>query len=357
MKKWLSLLVLPLLLCACGNNTPSGDNTNACSVLNVYNAGEYIDENVNEIFAKEHGVKVNYSLFASNEEMYTKLMSGTKYDVIIPSDYMIQKMISENLLQKIDRNKITNFDNLYEGTLNKAFDPLNEYSIPYFWGNVGIVYYTTKIDPKDVESEGWNVFQNTKYKGMIYMYDSERDAFMMALKALGYSMNTTSLDELNEAYEWLAQVQTTMDPLTATDEAIDGLIYGQKAMGMMYSGDAAYILSENEDMAYFVPEEGTNLWVDAMVIPANASCPELAHEYINYMLDYDTALANSSFVGYSSSNKEVFEELAGEGGDYEGINAYTPRVNYAKDEVFVNNEEVRKVISELWIKVKALNKQ
>ena len=151
MKKWLSLLVLPLLLCACGNNTPSGDNTNACSVLNVYNAGEYIDENVNEIFAKEHGVKVNYSLFASNEEMYTKLLGGTVYDIIIPSDYMIEKLIEDKLVQKIDKSKVTVYDELYDGLITD-YDPGLEYSVPYFWGNVGIVYDSTKIDTADVES-------------------------------------------------------------------------------------------------------------------------------------------------------------------------------------------------------------
>ena len=187
---------------------------------------------------------------------------------------------------------------------------------------------------------------------MIYMYDSERDAFMVALKALGYSMNTEDEDEINEAYEWLLQVHETMEPAYVTDEAIDGLIYGEKAMGFMYSGDAAIILEENENMAFYVPEEGTNIWTDAMVIPANASCPLLANEFINYMISYEAAYDNSATVGYTSSNAEVLEEMTSVGGLYYGNDAYLPRTDNDNDEVFKNNQTVRELMSELWIRVK-----
>lgn len=354
MKRITSLLLTLLLLAGCGQTSNQSEalETYGCDVLNVYNWGEYIGENVISNFEQKYGVRVNYSLFASNEEMYTKLLGGSQYDVLIPSDYMIEKLLDEDMLQPLDKSMITNIDNLYEGVLNKSYDPDNTYSIPYFWGNVGIVYDKTLVDSADVESQGWEVLRNEKYKGMIYMYDSERDSFMVALKALGYSMNTENEDELNEAYEWLSELHNTMNPAYVTDEAIDGLIYGEKAMGVMYSGDAAYILSENENMAYFVPEQGTNVWNDAMVIPSNAGCPKLANEFINFVLEYEQSFDNSSYVGYASSNAEVLEEMSSEGGDYYGNNAYFPDLSNPLNEEFHNNESVRKIISELWVKVK-----
>jgi spermidine/putrescine-binding protein len=175
---------------------------------------------------------------------------------------------------------------------------------------------------------------------------------MMALKALGYSMNTDSEEELNAAYEWLVQCVETMDPEIVTDEIIDNMAQGRKAMGIVYSGDAAYIMSENEDMGFYMPETGTNFWVDGMVIPANANNVELAHEFMDYVSTYEGAYDNSSYVGYTSPNKEVMDELSGEGGDYEGINAYIPRTDNENDEVFEFNATTRKIISNLWSKVK-----
>lgn len=355
MKKLLSLLAVSLFLVACGTKTSDSttpEKENVCSVLNVYNVGEYIGENVIENFEKEFNVRINYSLFASNEEMYTKLLGGTSYDLLIPSDYMIERLIKENFLQPINKDVISHFGNLYEGTLKKEYDPENTYSIPYFWGNVGIVYDKTIVDTADVEAQGWDVLKNPKYAGKLYMYDSERDSFMVALKALGFSMNTTNQEELTAAYEWLVDLHNTMDPAYVTDEAIDGLVYGEKAMGVMYSGDAAYITSENENMAYFVPEQGTNLWVDAMVIPANAACPELANEFINFILRDDISRDNTKTVGYASSNKNILKEMTEEGGTYAENSAYLPRTNFEKDEVFFDNENNRKIISELWVKVK-----
>ena len=320
--------------------------------LNVYNAGEYIEEELISQFEEEYGVKINYSMFSSNEELYTKLMSGTLYDVLVPSDYMIQRLMIENYLQPIDKSIVTDLDLLAEGTKNLEWDPDNTYAVPYFWGNVGICYDPNIIDPEDVENEGFAVFKNPKYAGQIFMYDSERDAFMIAFKDLGYSMNTSDPEEIQAAYEWLIEMDDAVNPAYVTDEIIDGLINGEKAMGLVYSGDAAYILSENEEMAYFCPEYGTNLWVDAMVIPATAQNPELANVFINFMLQYDAAYANSDFVGYASNNQEVLEVLSGEGGTYEGNDAYVPRNDNPNDEVFINNDFQRKMISDLWVKVK-----
>ena len=320
--------------------------------LYVYNWGEYTGENIIQDFEAETGATVVMENFDSNEQMYIKVANGEAYDILVPSDYMIQRMMDEGYLQKLDQTKITCLGDLTDAVLSLPYDPNNEYSVPYFWGTVGIVYDKTKVDMKDLEKEGFNIFLDEKYRSDIYLYDSERDSFMMALKALGYSMNTEDKDELQKAYDWLIQCVETMEPEIVTDEIIDNMAQGRKALGLIYSGDATYIMSENENMGFYLPEGGTNQWSDAMVIPANAKNPDLAHEFINFASSYAGAYDNSSYVGYTSPNKEVMNELSGAGGDYEGINAYIPRTDNENDEVFVYNEETRKIISNMWSKVK-----
>ena len=320
--------------------------------LHVYNWGEYTGENLLNDFEAKTGAKVVMENFDSNEQMYIKVANGETYDVLVPSDYMIQRLIGEDYLQKLDKTKLDCMDKLCEDVVGLPYDPNNDYSIPYFWGTVGIVYDKNQVDIEDLEREGFEIFRDPKYRGNIYLYDSERDSFMMALKALGYSMNTSSEKELQEAYEWLVSCVQTMKPEIVTDEIIDNMAQGRKALGLIYSGDAAYVMAENEDMGYYLPESGTNLWSDAMVIPANAKNPELAHEFINFVSDYEGAYDNSSFVGYTSANQEVMDTLYGEGGEYEGIDAYMPRSGYPKDEVFEYNEDTRKTIANLWSKVK-----
>lgn len=320
--------------------------------LHVYNWGEYTGENLLNDFEAKTGAKVVMENFDSNEQMYIKVANGETYDVLVPSDYMIQRLIGEDYLQKLDKTKLDCMDKLCEDVIGLPYDPNNDYSIPYFWGTVGIVYDKNQVDIEDLEREGFEIFRDPKYRGNIYLYDSERDSFMMALKALGYSMNTSSEKELQEAYEWLVSCVQTMKPEIVTDEIIDNMAQGRKALGLIYSGDAAYVMTENEDMGYYLPESGTNLWSDAMVIPANAKNPELAHEFINFVSDYEGAYDNSSFVGYTSANQEVMDTLYGEGGEYEGIDAYVPRSGYPKDEVFEYNEDTRKTIANLWSKVK-----
>lgn len=324
----------------------------AGQTLHVYNWGEYTGENIIRDFEEKTGAVVVMENFDSNEQMYIKVANGEPYDILVPSDYMIQRLIDEKLLQKLDYSRLYGLENLNDAVMGLPYDPENDYSIPYFWGTVGIVYDKTKVDEADLEKEGFAIFLDEKYKGDIYLYDSERDSFMMALKSLGYSMNTESEEELQKAYEWLLQCVKTMKPEIVTDEIIDNMAQGRKALGLIYSGDATYVMSENENMGFYLPEEGTNLWSDAMVIPANAKNPELAHEFINHVCSYEGAYDNSSYVGYTSANQEVMEELSGEGGDYEGINAYIPRTDNPNDEVFVYNEDTRKIISNLWSKVK-----
>ena len=323
------------------------------NVLKLYLPGEYLGENVISDFEKQYGVRVIVENFDSNEMMYTKLMAGDRYDVIIPSDYMIERLMNEDFLQPLDKSMIPNMENMSDAVLGMSYDPDNTYSIPYFWGSVGLVYNHENVDPAVIESEGWEVLRNTDYAGHIYIYDSERDSFMMAFKALGYSMNTEDPNEINDAYEWLLQMNNTMSPVYVTDEVIDGMMNGYKDIAVVYSGDAAVVLDENEDMSFYMPTQGTNIWCDAMVIPQNAENPKLAHEFINYMLTYEAAFDNTETVGYTSPNAEVFEEMTSSEDLYADNAAYLPRSGYDKDEMFHDNQTLMRELSKLWIKVKA----
>lgn len=353
--KWAvaGVVVVGLVASLFGLNKSAGSQPYAGQTLHVYNWGEYTGENIISGFEELTGAKVIMDNFDSNEQMYIKVANGDAYDVLVPSDYMIQRMMQEKMLQKLEpETRKECLGELADAIKGLPYDPKNEYSIPYFWGTVGIVYDKTKVSEEDLEKDGWDIFLDQKFKGDIYLYDSERDSFMMALKALGYSMNTTSQDELNDAYNWLIQCVQTMDPEIVTDEIIDNMAQARKALGLIYSGDAAYVMSENENMGFYMPKSGTNLWSDAMVLPKNAKNPKLANEFIRYITSYDAAMDNSSYVGYTSPNKEVMEELGGKGGDYDGINAYTPRAGYDKDEVFQYDEITRKIIADLWSRVK-----
>ena len=338
-----------LTLAGCGGSG-GGDRPFEGQELHLYNWGEYMGENLIADFEEQTGATVKVDYFDSNEQMYIRVANGESFDVLVPSDYMIQRLMEEDLLQPLDKSKLSNLDLLNDDVMGLDYDPENEYSVPYFWGTVGIVYDKTKVSEEDLEKEGYNIFLDTKYKGDIYLYDSERDSFMMALKSLGYSMNTDNEDELNEAYEWLLQCVQTMEPEIVTDEIIDNMAQGRKALGLIYSGDATYVMSENENMGFYMPETGTNLWSDAMVIPKNAENPELAHAFIDYVCTYEAAMDNSSFVGYTSPNEEVMNELAE--GDFAGINAYIPRADNDNDEVFQYDAETRTISAELFSKVK-----
>lgn len=353
--KWAvaGVVVVGLVASLFGLNKSAGSQPYAGQTLHVYNWGEYTGENIISGFEELTGAKVIMDNFDSNEQMYIKVANGDAYDVLVPSDYMIQRMMQEKMLQKLEpETRKECLGELVDAIKGLPYDPKNEYSIPYFWGTVGIVYDKRKVSEEDLEKDGWDIFLDQKFKGDIYLYDSERDSFMMALKALGSSMNTTSQDELNAAYNWLIQCVQTMDPEIVTDEIIDNMAQARKALGVIYSGDAAYVMSENENMGFYMPKSGTNLWSDAMVIPKNAKNPKLANEFIRYITSYDAAMDNSSYVGYTSPNKEVMEELGGKDGDYDGINAYTPRAGYDKDEVFQYDETTRKIIADLWSRVK-----
>lgn len=318
--------------------------------LRVYNWGEYIDPDVIELFEVTYNVNVVYDLYESNESMYTTIRSGKKYDVMIPSDYFIEKMIDEDLLLEIDFDKITNFDQIMPELLNQTFDPDQAYSVPYFWGNVGILYDTTKVSLEELEEQEWEILRNPDFKNQVFMYDVGRDSFMVALKALGYSMNTEDEAEIEAAKNWLIEQKELVNPVYVTDTVIESMMSSDKALAVVYSGDATAIISENPDMAFYLPLAGTNVWFDSMVISADTQHAELAHKFINFMTDQEQAFANTAYVGYTTSNHLVMDRvLEDDDLGFNEIDSYFPRIGFYMDEVFVHNT----LLERLWIEVKA----
>ena len=349
MKKLVSVLLIAVMVLSLGL-TGCGKKDKEKPVLKIFNAGEYIDKSLLTEFEKAYNCRIIYETFDSNESMYTKIRTGETYDILVPSDYMIERLIKEDYLAKIDWNQISNKENLNPDVMGQKFDPDNEYSVPYFYGTVGILYNKKVVDKADL-ADGWNLLRNKKYKGDIYMYDSERDSFMVALKALGYSMNTSNKTKIQKAYRWLVKQRDTMDVVYVTDDVIDNMISGNKSIAVVYSGDGALIMSENEDMDFFEPEEGTNMWTDCMVITKSCKNTELAHEFITFMCDVDNAYLHSQEVGYSSAVQPAFEMMRDN--DFKGIDAFIPRTGHDKDQVFrYQKNTLRKYYSELWTKVK-----
>ncbi|WP_294578750.1 extracellular solute-binding protein [uncultured Thomasclavelia sp.] len=345
--KAVKVIVACCLIFAVGWSISAG---NTKRTLKVYNWGEYIDKTVLDEFEEEYDCRIVYETFDSNEIMYTKYMSGNSYDIMVPSEYMIERLIREDQLQKIDKDIITNMDNINQGILGQSFDPNNDYWVPYFCGNVGILYDKTVIDEADLQ-QGWDILRNTKYKGQLYMYDSERDSFMVALKALGYSMNSTDEKEIDEAYQWLIDQRNEMDPVYVGDEMIDTMISGVKAMAIMYSGDAASVMLENENMAFYMPDEGTNVWFDGFVISKYCTQVELANQFINFMISDEISYRNTVEVGYLTANVNAADKARQE--DFAGISAYAIRTD-TNDEIFsYQDNAVKEMYNSRWTKVKA----
>lgn len=268
----------------------------------VYNWGEYLDPDVIKMFEKETGIDVVYEEFETNEIMYPKVQSGAiAYDVVCPSDYMIQRMIENDLLAEIDWNNIPNIKNIGATYMEQSrqFDPENKYSVPYCWGTVGILYNTKMVD-EPIDS--WSVLWDKKYKDNILMQDSVRDAFGVALKYLGYSLNSTDLDELTAARDLLIK-QKPLVQAYVIDQVRDKMIGNEAAIGVIYSGEAIYTQWENPDLEYVIPKEGSNVWIDSWVIPKNAQHKENAEKFINFLCRPDIALMNFEYITYSTPNE------------------------------------------------------
>lgn len=326
--------------------------------INVYNWGEYIcigeEEGTLDIlteFEELTGIKVNYTTFATNEELYAKLKGGgVSYDVIIPSDYMISKMIKEGMVQKINMDNIPNFKYIMDDFRSLEYDPQNEYSVPYTWGTVGIIYDTTVIDiaPEDID---WDILWNEDYADQILMFDNPRDAFAIAEIMLGYSINTEDEKELEEAAELLKE-QKKIVQAYVMDEIFDKMGAGDALIAPYYAGDALMIMDENEDLGFVVPESGTNLFVDAMCIPTSSKQKEAAEMFINFMCEPDIAYANIDYICYSTPHSAAYDML-----DEEVRN---DPVSYPSDEVkqhmtvFVNlSDEASKDMQDLWTEMKS----
>lgn len=347
MKKFFAVLaaaaVMMATLAGCG-----GDDR---ITLNIYNVGDYIDEDVLDIFEEENpGIRINYETFYTNEEMYVKVAnSGSDYDVVFPSDYMVQKMIDEGLLNKINYDNIPNYSNIGEQYKGMDYDPANDYSVPYMWGTMGILYNKTKV-AEPVTS--WDILWDEKYAKEIFMLDSERDTLGITLKMLGYSMNSKDDAELEEAKNKLIE-QKPLVLAYAGDEVKDKMINGEGALTVAWSGDAFYCMESNPDLAYAVPQEGSNLWFDSMVIPTTSKHQAEAEKFIDFMSRPDIAKMNAEYIGYSTANEAARQLL-----DEEVRNdplRYPDLSNIAGLEIFVYDKELTKKYSDLWQELKISN--
>lgn len=354
-----AVILMALFVTGCSNPS-TGENTNNASnessdkdagEVNVYNWGEYIDESIFDDFEAETGIKINYTTFSSNETMYSVLRTGgSDYDVIIPSDYMISRLISEGMLEKLDFSNIPNYSLIDDEYKKLAYDPTGEYSVAYMSGVTGIIYNTTMIsDP----ITSWGALFDSEYAGQILMFDNPRDAMAIALLYLGYSVNTTNPDELNAAFDLLV-IQKPLKQAYVMDQIFDKLESGEAAIGPYYAGDYLTMRENNPDLAFAVPDEGANQFVDAMCIPKGAENKKNAELFINFMCSTDVAVKNTDMIWYTTANKEAAQQYA------ETLDAETSAIMFPpndvleKSQIFINlPADTLKLYDELWVKLKS----
>ncbi len=340
---WIVVVVLAfaMILAGCGQQNRV--------TLKVYNWGEYMDKSVIDDFEKEYGIKVIYTTYATNEDMYVSMKhGGSSYDVVFPSEYMISRMINEDMLHKIDMNNIPNYKYIDDTFKNLSFDPNNEYSVPYMWGTLGIVYNKTMVDDP---VESWDILWNEKYSKQILMLDSQRDSIGLTLQMLGYSMNSRNIDELEEAKEKLME-QKPLVLAYVGDEVKDKMVGGEAALAVVWSGDAVAMKWENPDLEYVLPKEGGNLWFDAAVIPKTSQHKKEAELFINFLCEPEIALRNTEYIGYSTPNSEAMKML-----DEELLNdstAYPSDEDIKNAEVFEDLSDTLDVYNRIWTEIKAI---
>ena len=339
--------MLSLLLCGamCAGLLSGCGNASSAEVLNVYNWGEYIDTDLIDQFEEETGIKVIYNTFDSNENLYSRIQT-TSYDVIIPSDYAISRFIDEDMLQPLNYDHIPNMKLIDEKYTHLDFDPEQKYSVPYTWGVVGIVYNTKYVDKADIGS--WDLLWNPKYTNRTAMFNNSRDALGIALMYLGYSLNTTDKDELREAADLIIAGKPVYQGIWM-DQILEKLPSEEIVAAPYYNGDAVTMIDENPDLAFYVPKEGTNLFVDAMCIPKNAKNVSGAEKFINFMCSTEAAMANWEYVGYSSPQTEVYNELDEE---ITSDPLYFPDITQYPTEAYTNlPTEINQYYNDLWVDI------
>ncbi|WP_195260334.1 polyamine ABC transporter substrate-binding protein [Clostridium paraputrificum] len=321
-----------------------GNKSNSNKVINVFNCGDYIDEELITKFEEETGYKVEYSTYDTNEIMYSKIKSGSnKYDLVFPSDYMIEKMINEGMAEKINFDNIPNYKYIDEKFKNLSYDPNNEYSVPYMWGTIGIIY-NPEIVKEEVKS--WDILWDKKYDKEIIMFNSVRDTMAIALSKLGYSMNSTNPEEIKQAADILIE-QKPIVKAWFVDQVKDAMINDEAALATVWSGDANYIISENPKLEYVVPEEGSNKWFDAMVIPKDAPNKEGAEAFINFLTDPENSLQNVDYIQYYTPNWKTYEML-----DDEVKESYPTDETLDNCEVFKDlDRDSLKIYDDEWIRI------
>ncbi len=378
MKKIVKVCALALLttmvapsLTACQGAGKVLDCLNKDSI-DVFNWGSYIDPDVIERFEQENGVCVNYSTFNSNESAVEKLKKNEVYDIIFPSEYAVEELVAEDLLQPIDWSKITSISNnlvIGNNGINDIEDEVKSiindmktsanpfdfttYAVPYFWGSVGIVYDTTKVSAADLVAKQWDILQDKRFT--VGYYDSSRDGFMIPLKQLGYSMNTTNQSEVDAAETWLKTQKAVLGNNISYvgDDVIEDMAASNNRydMAVVYSGDATYMMAENSKLNFYKPTIGTNVWLDGMVIHKQSTKLDLVYKFINHMMEDESAKANSVFVGYSSVKAKAYQEICAE--DYaDQVAAYKVVYNRQVDEVFRFNKASKRMIDNGWANAK-----
>ena len=332
------LLLAALTFTACGTDG---------YVINVANWGLFIDEAVLEMFEQEYGITVIYSTYSTNEDLYTMITrSGAEFDVIVPSDYMVERMINEGLLARLNWDNIPNARYIDDRFKNLAFDPENLYSVPYKWGTFGIVYNTTKVD-QVVDS--WRILWDEQFAGEIFMYDSSRCTIGAVQRMLGFSMNSRDLNQLHEARDMLIQ-QAPLVRAFLADQIIDNMIGGEGALGTVYNGCARWIIYYNPDHNFAIPQEGTQLWFNSMVVPATTQNQDHAEKFINFMCDTEVAKANIKYINYSTPLKSVYNALPADVKNNKII--YPDKKDLERCETFLNlSKDTNQLLESLWTKI------
>ena len=349
MKKIAIVLLVALLLSAITVvSYAEGDKPFAGTTLTVYNWYDYIDPAVLTMFEEQTGMRIEYANFTQNEDMYARLEAGAgSYDVIFPSEYMIERLIKEDRLEALNLDNIPNIANVLDNLRDPSYDPGNAHSVPYMWGTLGILYNTDLVQ-EPITS--WRALFDERYKGSIFMMNSLRDTIGLALKTLGYSMNTRNPDELREAGDLL--VKQRQDKLISgnfVDETKDKMVAGEAALAVIYSGDALYAMEKNDHLAYVVPKEGSNLWVDGMCIPKGTEHKEAAECFINFMCRPDIAQMNMDYIYYSSPVKQVVDNLDADQAANGALNP--PQDVIARCEYYNDISDAMNLYENIWMEI------